>query len=148
MSGWESVLVAVALGAAALDSGLFFAFSNFVMPALGDLNRPDAVRAMQRINERAPNPLLVVCLVGATVFGAPVLLSSWSATLLVGVVGSLASVAITMGVNVPLNERLAGRDPHEDADRVWHRYDRQWTRANTLRTLTSLVSVIGYANAL
>ena len=47
MSAW---LIPVAALGCALMGGVFFAFSSFVMPALGNVPTSEGIRAMQRIN--------------------------------------------------------------------------------------------------
>ena len=50
MSAWHVVLISLGAGLAAVNAGAFFAFSNFVMAALGRLDEPEGIRAMQQIN--------------------------------------------------------------------------------------------------
>ena len=50
MSTWHVVSISVGAGLAAVNAGAFFAFSNFVMAALGRLDEPEGIRAMQQIN--------------------------------------------------------------------------------------------------
>ena len=47
MTLWLTVTAALA---SALMGGIFFAFSSFVMPALGRIPPAEGIRAMQRIN--------------------------------------------------------------------------------------------------
>jgi uncharacterized membrane protein len=56
-----------ALVLAAASHGTFFAFSTFILPALGRLPAPEAVRAMQTINAAVLGSLLIPALVGAPV---------------------------------------------------------------------------------
>lgn len=149
----ELALVIVGLVAAAISGGAFFAFSNFVMPALSKLPAPDAVSAMQAINRAAPNPLFVAAIVGAGVVGIPVVISEFgnlgeanAGYVLAGVVLSLTAFAITMALNVPKNTTLDRLDPDGSTTAAyWIDYLASWTRANTVRTLSSLASTASYA---
>ena len=67
----DTVALLSALGAG-LVAGIFFAFSSFVMKALGRLPRDQGIRAMQSINVTVLNPWLFSAFFG-TVFGATIL---------------------------------------------------------------------------
>jgi uncharacterized membrane protein len=152
-NGIETTLVVVGLVAAAVNGGAFFAFSNFVMPALSKLPSSDGVSAMQAINVAAPNPLFVATIVGAGVVGIPVVAAEFGAIsegpmrfLVGGVALSLVSLAVTLGLNVPKNNALDSLDANTTpAADYWNRYLTSWTRANTIRTITSLASAASYA---
>ena len=49
---------------------------------------------------------------------------------------SLASTAITIAANVPLNRRLEAHGAG-----VWPAYQRRWTRLNTVRAAAALAAV-------
>src|SRR4029077_10869462 len=55
--------LACALGCG-ITAGVLFAFSTFVMPALGELPASGAIAAMQQINIKAINPWFMVVLLG------------------------------------------------------------------------------------
>lgn len=149
MSDAQTALtVAAALGCG-LVSGIFYAFSTFVMPALAARPAPEAAAAMQSINVKA----IGVGLLGA-LFGTAALTL---AALVVGVAnfgdshgpylafGSLlyllGVIVVTMAFNVPLNNALADQDPHADAGaELWDHYLRAWTLWNHVRALAALVA--------
>ena len=60
------LILAAALGAATIG-GVFFAFSTFVMRALGQLPPTQGVAAMQRINVVVLNPVFLGIFVGTAV---------------------------------------------------------------------------------
>jgi len=103
-----TVVTALACG---LVGGAFFAFSNFVMAALG--RRPDreAIAAMQTINVTVINPGFMIPLFGTVL--PCVGLAAWAITslgddgavwVLVGAVLYVVGCAgVTMAANVPLN---------------------------------------------
>lgn len=149
VSGGTWLLAATAL-AAAVFGGAMFAFSAFVMPALGDLAPRDGVVAMQRVNVRAQQSLLLLPM-GVLALGSLAVLVS----AIVGQVGDdaglavagallgLAGIVVTGVGNVPLNNRLAPLRPGEpDAEREWAAYLPAWTRWNHVRTATSVASAV------
>ena len=141
--------LAAALGAG-LVAGAFFAFSTFVMAALGRVPPPEGIRAMQEINVTVINPWFMTALFGtglacvAVAVAAlvdrdnsygPYLLAA-AALYVVGCVG------VTMWFNVPRNNVLAKQEPESpDAAEVWQRYLVEWTAWNTVRTVASLAAL-------
>ena len=152
---WTDPAIVLAAVAAAVNAGAFFAFSNFVMPALADLPPAEGTAAMQSINRFAPTPLFVGSIFGAVAIGVPALVFTWGSWsdgsfrwLAVGVASSLVSLLITIACNVPRNEALDRLDPSaESTERHWARYVSSWTRWNTARTIASAVSVVAYLMA-
>lgn len=156
MDDWQLVLTLVALVAAAISGGAFFAFSNFVMPALDDLQPARGVAAMQSINRAAPSPSFVAAIVGAGLVGLPAayaeldhLDGSRARFLVLGALLSLASFGITVAINVPKNDALDRLDVEGATTTArWADYMTTWTRANSVRSLVSLASVVFYALSL
>jgi len=64
IAGYPRTLTVVAAVGAGLSGGVFFAFSTFVMKALGRLPDAEAVTAMNAINKAAPTPLFMLALFG------------------------------------------------------------------------------------
>ena len=127
-----------------LNAGIFFAFSSFIMRALGNLPPAQGAAAMQRINIDVINPWFMAVFMGTAALSAA--LAGW--TLLdmqsPGALWRLAGAALyllgTFGVtivfNVPLNNRLAKAAPGSpEADELWRHYLKVWTAWNTVRTL-------------
>lgn len=156
IADWQVVLVVVALVGAATSAGAFFAFSNFVMPALGTLPRRDGAAAMQAINVAAPTPTFVAAIAGAGLISVPVVIAELgqldhrpAVFVTAGAALSVASFVITIAANVPRNDALDRADADQRAGQAyWERYLTSWTRWNTLRTITSLASVAAYGLAL
>jgi uncharacterized membrane protein len=61
-----SAVVSTLLGSAII-AGVFFAFSNFVMPALGRLPAVEGIVSMQAINVVVINPLFMAVFAGTAV---------------------------------------------------------------------------------
>jgi len=136
-----------------LVAGAFFAFSSFVMKALGRLPAGGGMAAMQSINVAVLNPLFLGVFVGtAAVCAVAVVLSflRWnepgSAWLLAG--GLLYLVGcflVTMVFNVPRNEALAKVAPADpNAARLWASYLSSWTAWNHVRTIASLAAAAAF----
>jgi uncharacterized membrane protein len=142
------LLIATAIGAA-LVSGIFYAFSTFVMGALGRLEPRQGIAAMQSINIVVINPLFFLAffgtgalcaatIVAALVPGTGVPLAPAVAGAVLYIVGC---IGVTIAGNVPLNDRLAEVQPDDaGAESLWHMYLVRWTRWNHLRTAASLAA--------
>ena len=150
------VAVSTALGAA-LVAGIFFAFSSFVMTALGRLPPEDGIAAMQSINVTVLNPWffavffgtaagsIALAVIGLVDWGAPgsgYLVSS-------GLLYVFGCILVTMVFNVPLNNALAAVEPGSpEGAAVWTRYLSTWTAWNHFRTAASLAAAASFILAL
>ena len=145
--GWLTAVASVVLG------GVFFAFSSFVMPALGNLQPEEGIRAMQRIN------IDVFCgSFSALFFGLPVAFFGLGVSALVTlppadssywVVGSVVYLVgcllVTGLANVPLNNSLARLNSDAvGASAQWQSYVLVWTRWNHVRGLACLLAGLCY----
>jgi uncharacterized membrane protein len=156
----DGILFGITLAAtvgAGLVGGVFFAFSNFVMQALGRLRPSEGARAMQAINVTVVNPLFMTALFGMglvslvlLVWGLAELDEPYAGWLIAG--GALyviGEIAVTGAYNVPRNNALARVDAEsEDGARVWSTYLVEWTRANHVRTVAGLAACALFALAL
>ena len=64
IDGYPRALTIIAAVGAGVSAGVFFAFSTFVMKALGRLPTAQAISAMKAINKAAPTPLFMLALFG------------------------------------------------------------------------------------
>ncbi len=144
----DAVAVATVLGAGTI-AGTFFAFSNFIMAALGRLAPDRGMEAMQAINVTVLNPLFLGVFVGTAVLSlALVLLAvasegvAASGLLIAGGLLYVVGCFLVTGTrNVPLNKALAAADPGgEEGAALWAHYLSRWTFWNHLRTLASLAA--------
>ncbi len=142
---------ATALLGAGLVGGLLFAFSAFVMRALGRLPAPQGIAAMQAINVAVLRPLVFVPLFGtipaglAAVWLMPgALTDPGPAMALAGtLLYALGCVVVTGTRNVPWNDRLAAADPESpQAAALWRDYLVVWTRWNHVRVLACSGAVL------
>lgn len=135
-----------ALGAG-LVAGIFFAFSNFVMGALGRVTPEAGISAMQSINVVVLNPLFLGLFMGTAglcLILAIAALLGWSQPgalyLLAGCILYFAGCfLVTIAGNVPLNDALAAvAATSDEGRRVWANYLSEWTFWNHVRTIASL----------
>ncbi len=132
-----------------LIAGIFFAFSSFVMGALGRLPPANGISAMQSINVTVLNPLFLGVFMGTAVLCLALALSAimrWSepgaAYLLAGsALYVIGTFVVTIALNVPLNDELAAVNPQNgNAAGVWARYLADWTMWNHVRTGAALIA--------
>ena len=151
MNNLTTVLTIVALLGSAVIGGVFFAFSSFIMKALGRVPSQEGIAAMQSINVVVINPSFSGTFMGTAalcVVIAFVAVLNWGVPsapyLLAGALAYFAGTfLVTMFGNVPLNNALAAvgaTDP--DAVPVWEHYLDRWTFWNTVRTIAALVAVL------
>lgn len=150
------LIILCALGSGAIG-GVFFAFSNFVMPALARIAPAEGIHAMQAINVTVLNRLFLGTFMGTGLLSlAAIILAllSWNgvASLCVVLAGAtyiLGSILVTMRGNVPLNNALM-RVTQADAlgEATWRSYVRDWTKWNTVRTIACFVAMALFIVAL
>jgi uncharacterized membrane protein len=145
---------AAAIGSGVVG-GIFYAFSSFVMAALGSLPSAQGAGAMKAINVTVINPVFMLAFMGTAVlclvlaggsliwWGRPggMLMLAASLLYLPGCFG------VTMLFNVPLNNQLARVAPTQEAI-LWSRYLDVWTAWNHVRTLASILSAILFTAAM
>ena len=151
-----AVNLVAALGCG-LIAGVFFAFSSFVMRALGRLHASGGIAAMQSINVAVLNPVFLGTFVGTAlvcVFAMIAALLTWhdhqSVCMLVGGVLYLAGTfLVTIAFNVPLNNELAVVTPQDnEGANVWANYRVKWTAWNHVRTAAALAAAASFTLAL
>lgn len=149
-------LTAAAAIGAGLSSGVYLAFSTFVLRGLHRLAASRAIRAMNSINKAAPNsPLLMLVLFGTGIVCVLVVIAGlkrhdaatpWQ---IAGAALYLASVLILVGYHVPRNNRLMKVDPNSaGAAATWSSFYSAWMAWNHARTLTALGGAIALVLAL
>ncbi len=142
-------LVIAAITGAGIVTGLLFAFSNFIMRALAEVQQMHGMLAMQLINKKIINPVFLLFFLGTPlvclVIAVYCLLHIGDVKnflLLAGSIGYLIGpFGITITCNVPLNDKLATVKPEEGAD-LWREYQVKWQRWNHIRTYIGIASII------
>lgn len=129
-----------------LLAGLYFAFSAFIMTALGRIGQTAGIAAMNAINVAIVQSLFLPIFLGTTITSAALAIAAllrWEgpaamSMLSGGVVYVFGMFVVTMLFNVPLNNALAATDPASpDAASLWARYLTDWTWWNHVRTVSS-----------
>jgi uncharacterized membrane protein len=150
-----SLLIMLAATGCGVVGGTFFAFSTFVMKALGETSGSGGVEAMQRINRVILRSLFLPIFTGTAIIAAilavwGIFFLSWPRTIVL-TAGALlyivGSFALTMRRNVPLNNQLDAVEPPAAGD-TWKMYLLRWTQWNHVRTLTTLLAMVCFMLAL
>ena len=135
----------------AIISGVFLAFSDFVMKSLTMAQPSVGIVSMQLINRRVYSSLFLVLLMG---FSAGCLLLAYIA--LVYLTGSASSwvlagsgiyltgvFLVTIIFNVPMNKQLDALDHSAlETSEYWKTYASLWTMWNHVRTLSSAAAAV------
>jgi uncharacterized membrane protein len=143
------ILTFTAMLGSSLVAGIFFAFSNFIMRALGQLPENQGIAAMKAINVTVLNPWFFLAFFGTGVVCLPVAFLAFGSAvgthraylLAACVLYLLGCLLVTLAFNVPLNNRLASVEPcGSGTEAVWTHYLSRWTLWNSIRTAASLVA--------
>jgi uncharacterized membrane protein len=149
------VLTFAAATGSAVVGGIFYAFSSFVMAALGRLPATQGVAAMNAINVTVITPSFMAFFLGTTVvcvvlaggsffWGAQ---TGWKLILAASIFYFVGCFGVTMVCNVPLNDQLATVIPAQEAA-LWSHYLDAWTVWNHVRTAASIIAAILFMIAL
>ncbi len=142
--------------AAAVMSGIFFAFSSFIVTALGNLHPAEGIKAMQRINVDvfcwSFSLLFFGIPLAALILGVYAVLNWTQPHAIYFLIGSvtylLGCFLVTAVGNVPLNDSLARLDAGEQsADAQWRKYLAAWIRWNHVRAAACMIACIVFAGA-
>jgi uncharacterized membrane protein len=126
----NTLILLAALGSG-LVAGVFFAFSSFVMAALGKLPTSQGISAMQSINIVVINPLFLGVLFGTALACAILAVMSvlnWgdprsTKLLLASLTYLFGTVLVTIAFNVPWNDALAAANPNSaEGASLWAQY--------------------------
>jgi uncharacterized membrane protein len=129
-----------------LLAGIYFAFSTFIMTALGRIGPAPGITAMNAINVTIEQSLFMPIFLGTTLTSlvlAVFAMLRWgepgaTAMAAAGLLYFLGMFICTMAFNVPLNNALAAFDPASaEAVSVWARYLTDWIWWNHVRTISS-----------
>ncbi len=148
MPTWILLLGQFSILAYAVLGGVFLAFSDFIMRALGATSGTGGLEAMQAINREVFRYVFMALFIGmvpvSLILGGgaymklaePTPFIAAAAIYIVGVFG------ITAGCNVPMNNALAAFDATSaDGLQYWTtRYLPGWTFWNSVRTVACLLA--------
>jgi uncharacterized membrane protein len=140
------ILAALGCG---LVGGIFFAFSTFVMNALGRLQPPQGITAMQSINITVINPWFMTVFLGTAalcvvlaIFAVLRWHQPYASYLLIGsLLYLMGTFLVTILCNVPLNDALASVNPNStEAATLWTKYLVSWTLWNHVRAVAAITA--------
>ena len=148
-----TVLMTAATVALAGVGGLYYSYACSVMPGLRTTDDSTFVSAMSRINTAIQNPVFALSFVGAFFALAGAATFSWANGLGSALPASIAlacytaTLAITFGVSIPLNNRLGHAAAAGDAAIGRKSFERPWTRWNIHRTWLSMAALVALSSA-
>ncbi len=142
MALWFTLTCHAAALAYGLLGGIFLAFSDFVMRALGDTPGAGGIAAMQQINRAVYRAVFMGIFMGMVPVSLAIAIYAWISQgsegwpfVVAGVVYVVFCFATTAAFNVPMNTAL-DRLPAAQAEGYWRDvYLPRWTAWNSLRTL-------------
>ena len=140
-----------------LLAGLYFAFSAFIMTALGRIAQASGIMAMNAINVVIVQSLFMPLFLGTTLASLLLAVTAafrWgepgaAAMLAGGALYVIGMFVCTVVFNVPLNNALAAADPASaEAASLWARYLTDWTLWNHVRTIASTAACALFVRAI
>ncbi|MDR6414525.1 anthrone oxygenase family protein [Pseudarthrobacter sulfonivorans] len=143
-----TLLMSAATVALAGIGGLYYSYACSVMPGLRAVDDATFVSAMSRINTAIQNPVFALSFVGAFLALMGATAYSWAMGLDSALPASVAlacytaTLAITFGVSIPLNNRLGHAAAAGETAIGRKSFERPWTRWNIHRTWLSLAALV------
>jgi uncharacterized membrane protein len=151
-------LLGAAVVTVGLFSGLLYSYSVSVMLGLAKTNDKTFVDVMQRINVAIQNPVFGLSLGGGLIFGIAAAVSErrlgakeTTKWIIIGLALYALALLITMGINIPLNDKLAkagNPDLIPNLHAVRTSFEGPWVRANALRSVASTLALAAFARAM
>ena len=149
------ILIFVAAIGSGVVGGIFYAFSSFVMAALGRLPPAHGAAAMNAINLTVITPSFMIAFMGTALVSLALAGSSffwWGQTgarltFAASLIYLIGCFGVTMAGNVPLNNRLAAAEPGQEAA-LWAHYLDRWTLWNHARAAASIVAAVLFTAAI
>lgn len=133
--------------------GIYYSYACSVMPGLRATDDATFVSAMSRINAAIQNPVFALSFVGAFLALAGASAYSWVTGLGSALPASVAlacytaTLVITFGMNIPLNNQLDQTSVSGDATAARKSFERRWTGWNVHRTWLSLAALVALSAA-
>lgn len=135
----------------AIVGGIYANFSTRVMPRLGSLPDAEAIETMQRFNREALQAPFTALFFGTAIASVWTVVYSFGKgeraagdwICAAGGVLYLAGWVLTIVYNVPRNDLLGGVTAGTaEGTRVWRIYLTEWTSANSVRAVLSLLGAL------
>lgn len=149
-------LILLALIGSGLMAGMFFAYSNSVMAALAKMPTPQGMMAFNHVNVVIYNPLFLAIFMGTAVLALLLAISAlfgWTAHPVWILIGAMlylvGNLAVTMGINVPMNDALAAADPASPSSAtLWATFLDRWVFWNHVRAVACTGALAAFAIAM
>ena len=116
-----------------LLAGIYLAFLVAVMPALHGQSDSVFVTVMNRVNVVIVNPVFLAVFLGAPLLALLRLRADHGAVGIIAAVAAVAALLVTVLVNVPLNDALAGGGSRAD-------FETPWLVAHAVRTVAAVAA--------
>ncbi len=146
----STISLYAALVTTGLMAGIYLAFSIAVLPGIARTGDDTFVAAMRGMNAAILNPVFGLVFGGPLVFGIVAVATRLPDGNGISSIGAalglyLATLLITGGINVPLNNRLDSTEPPEAGRAL---FEKTWVRWNVVRTVVCTLSFVELAVAL
>ena len=146
----SSISLYAALVTTGLMAGVYLAFSIAVLPGIARSDDDTFVSSMRGMNAAILNPVFGLVFGGPLVFGIVAVATRLPDGDDIGSIGAalglyVATLLITGGINVPLNNRLDSTEPPQAARAL---FERSWVRWNVVRTVLCTLSFVELAVAI
>jgi len=147
-------LLILATLATAIIAGFFYAYSVSVMPGLNATDPLAAIKSMQAINAVVRTVEFALSFFGALVLPIACLLLARRREMVLPLIAAIllygtGAFAVTLAVNVPLNQSLAGVAPDAaTAAQTWRAYVEPWLLWNHIRMAASIAAFLAMLMAL
>lgn len=138
-----------------LLAGLYFAYSNSVMPALAKLPAAQGAAAFNHVNVVILNPMFLGLFMGVALLSALLIVAAflgWTPKPMWVIAGAalylIGHIAVTMAINVPMNNALAAAGDSAHAAQVWTAMLDRWVFWNSVRAAACTVAMVAFIVAL
>ena len=135
-----------------LLAGVFFTWSNAVVPGIGRLDDMGYLKAFQNMNRSILNPFFYLIFIGPLLFAGISAYFNQSNSVVfrliicAGIIYFTGVFLLTILGNIPLNEMLDKADlsniTSEDAAFLRSKFEAKWNNFHLIRTIASVVSFI------
>jgi uncharacterized membrane protein len=149
---FENIILLAAGTLSGLLAGVFYTFNVAIVPALRRVRGTQHIAVMQAINLKIKNPVFFL-----SFFGPSLLLplaaylhrngSQFGLLVAASLLHIIGANGVTVGGNVPLNERLDQVEPERisetEADRIREEFQGRgsaWMRLHNIRTIASILA--------
>jgi len=145
----QTILLFASVLCTGLIAGLFYSYSCSVMGGLARLSNENFLAAFQSIDKAIQNPLFLSNFLGMALL-LPITTivvhrsGSFSWMLLATIIYFVGILAVTIGGNIPLNEKVAqfplSTASAESIAKMREAFENRWNNFHTIRTIASIAS--------